>query len=473
MNRWNLVSLLVIAAGFSPIAESGFAHAQIALRAEDHDSAEIEALARRAYIWGMPLVEAAKIREKFTLVQVPGDIALTPINSFKHRRTLAGPEMRVGVGPNNDTIYSLAWLDLSDGPLIVTAPDFGRRYYTFSINFADSSAEQSLGQRTHGGQLPPLFVHGPGYRGNVPAGMLDVPSPTRYVNVAGRFLIRSPNEYAQVNALQDQLAIIRWSDWRKGRRTPASSPQPRALSRGPDGTPPALGFFHQLGSVLQDWVVSPEERSFVNELGRLGLSQCNGFQPDRLSAAQIRALRSGFELAREEVRLASLRLGTERNGWTTNYRGPRFAADYLLRAAVAKDQIFVAVPEEAIYPVGRVDSEGRLLHGSNRYRIRFTPDDLPPVDAFWSVTAYDDNGFMIPNAIRRYSVGDRTEGLVKSSDGSITIELSKTPPAEGDPVNWLPVAADAPFYLMMRLYQPREVVLNQRWAPPPIKRMTD
>ncbi|WP_164844058.1 DUF1214 domain-containing protein, partial [Croceicoccus ponticola] len=133
---------------------------------------------------------------------------------------------------------------------------------------------------------------------------------------------------------------------------------------------------------------------------------------------------------------ASLTLGTQQNGWTTNYRGPRFGTDWLLRAAVAKDQIYVAIPEEAVYPIGRVDADGRPLHGAKRYRIRFAADALPPVNAFWSITAYDDLGHMIPNPINRYSVGDRTAGLIREPDGSVVVTVASTPPAHGEGQNW-------------------------------------
>ena len=434
------------------------------------NEAQAEELAYRGYVWGMPLVEAALIRKRLTQGQAAGD-PQTPINAFRHRRLLAGPEMRVGVAPNNDTIYSSAWLDLADGPLIVSTPDFGARYYTLSINQADSSSEQSLGQRTHGGQLPPLFVHGPGWRGAIPKGMVDVPSSTRYTNLAGRILIRSSAEYDEVHRLQNSLAIVRWADWRAGKRMAAPPAQQRELAQGPEGATADIVFFARLGSVLQDWVARPQDRAMLAELERLGLSRECSFAPDLFSPAQRDAIRRGFERAREDVRLASLNLGVERNGWTTNYHGPRFGTDNMLRAAVAKDQIFVAVPEEAIYPVGRVDADGAKLDGSYRYRIRFAPGQLPPVDAFWSITAYDDTGFMIPNAENRYSVGDRTEGLAKDEDGGVTVEVSARKPTEGAKVNWLPVAAGAPFYLMMRLYRPRREVLDQTWVPPAIERL--
>lgn len=465
------MSGLFLGALLSVIAPTAMAAQDSAMEnAAANVEAKIEDIAYRGYIWGMPLVEAALIRKRFTQGQSASDVG-TPINRFKHRRLLSGPEMRAGVGPNNDTIYSSAWLDLAQGPLIVAAPDFGSRYYTFSINLADSSSDLSFGQRTHGGQLPPLFLHGPGWHGTVPPGMVDVPVSTRYVGVAGRILVRSPAEYAEVHALQDKLAVIRWVDWQKGRRIAAPAAEQRELAQGPDGTPPELAFYYRLGAVLQDWYVRPQDRAMIADLQSLGITPRHGFRSEDLSPAALAALARGFVRAKEDVRAASLRLGVEYNGWTTNYRGPRFGSDHMLRAAVAKDQIFVAVPEEAIYPIARVDSAGRRLDGAHRYRIHFSSGQLPPVDAFWSVTAYDDAGFMIPNAATRYSVGDRTDGLVMGRDGSVTIELGATAPAAGQAVNWLPVAPDAPFYVMMRLYRPRQAVLDRTWVPPKIERI--
>lgn len=435
----------------------------------DASHGDIASLAEDAYVWGMPLVEAGRIRERFTSANQDGDVPGESLNHFKHRRLLSGPEMKAGVGPNNDTIYSLAWIDLSEGPLVVTTPDFGDRYYTISMNFADSSSDMSIGQRTHGGQLPPIFMRGPDYGGPVPDGFIDVPARTRYVNVAGRILVRSADEYPLVNSLQDEFVIHRWSDWKEGLRNPAPAGTQRLMETGPDGSDEALTFYYRLGSLLQDWYVHPEERGIVAALEAIGITRTDGFRPDRLTADELLALREGFETGKNRVLEASLQLGSQQNGWTTNYRGPRFGTDWLLRAAVAKDQIYVAIPEEAVYPIGRVDAEGKPLDGSHSYRIHFPCDALPPVDAFWSITAYDDKGHMMPNPIGRYSVGDRTEGLVYDADGGVSIILSADRPADEGEVNWLPVTIDEPFYLMMRLYLPQTEVLEERWSPPAIE----
>ena len=424
-----------------------------------HDR-QIEQAARDAYVWGMPLVEAGLVRMRWA--QGGGGAGPVALNGFRHRRQLAGPEMRSGVGPNNDTIYSTAWIDLADGPLVLSAPDFGARYYTFSINFADSSSRQSLGQRTHGGQLPPLFLHGPGYRGRVPHGMVDAPIPTRYANIAGRILVRGADDQPTVNALQDRIRLVRWSDWQAGRRSLAGPPSHAPADLQVAGNDEAQVFYRRLALVLRGDTALLGDGTPWYALRRLGLPGADA------SARFGPALKAGYDAGKSMVAGRSLHLGKQVNGWTENLAGSRFGHDWLLRAGVAKDQIFVAVPEEAIYPVGRVDSAGRQLDGRCRYRIRFKPGQLPPVDAFWSVTAYGDDGFMIDNPQQRYSVGDRTSNLRRAPDGSVTITLSQDDP-HAPAENWLPVGAGR-FYLMMRLYGPRQSVLGMGWVPPAIER---
>lgn len=425
------------------------------------ESEDLRDLAVRAYVWGMPLVEAAMIRSRF----VSGRGML---NQFSHRRQLAGPEMRAGVGPNNDTIYTLAWVDLSDGPLVLSMPDFGNRYYTISINQADSSSDQSFGQRTHGGQLPPLFIHDRNCSSPTPAGMVSVPVSTRFANLAARILVKDASDAASVHPLQNKITLIRWSDWQAGNKVAALGKMVPALLLESPGQTSEFIFLERLGHVLKDWSPRDDaERSIISSLEALGIDPLHGFDPARLNPRDHAAVLAGIAEGRALVERHSRALGTQVNGWMINYTGPRFDHNYLLRAAVAKDQIFVAVPEEAIYPVARVDARGKALTGRHRYRIRFAPGRLPPVGAFWSVTAYDDQGFMVPNAMNRYSVGDRTKDIVRDHDGGITIQLSKIKPKKGLTINWLPIG-NGKFYLMLRLYIPKPEARSGEWVPPPI-----
>jgi hypothetical protein len=464
MRRW-MLALGLAAAWLQPsaVADPRIATgpaAQVARASPE----QLEQAAERIYIWGFPLVEAARIRLVSTRGVSDNPASLVaPMNRIGNGRILADPNTRIGVGPNNDTLYSLVRMDMNDGPFVFETPEFGTRYYTFSLNAADSSSTDSLGQRTHGHQLPPLFIHAARDHIATPAGMVGVISPTRYFQLAGRILVHGPDDAPAVHALQDRLRLRRYADWANGKDIlPPVSPE-RPLTDPAVAVPADLIFLENLGQVLRDWWSMPGDAPFLALARKLAIGN-RGFDPTLLTPAQHAAVARGLAAGMALVLDRSHRLGTEVNGWTINYHGPRFGTDYLLRAAVAKDQIYVAVPEEALYPVARVDAVGRLLDGHHDYTITMKSNALPPVGAFWSVTLYDDHGFMVANPIGRYSIGDRTSGIVRSPDGSVTIAISHHQPTSRA-VNWLP-APEGPFYLMMRLYQPKASVLERHWLPP-------
>jgi hypothetical protein len=124
---------------------------------------------------------------------------------------------------------------------------------------------------------------------------------------------------------------------------------------------------------------------------------------------------------------------------------------YIGRGALATD--------EALYGAGHFDAEHAPLDGRRRYSLRFAADEMPPADAFWSVTLYDADRFLYRTAARRHSIGDRTPGLQREPDGSLQIDFAHAPPART--ANWLPTPA-GPFYLILRLYHPREGVRSWR-----------
>jgi hypothetical protein len=432
-------------------------------------------LAVRAYVWGFPLVEMARIRLRATNPDdphAPRPPASTgaPLNRWGHQTMPADPTFRFGVGPSVDLLYSSLRLDLADGPWVIEVPDCGDRYYTVQIAYADSSAEQSYGRRTHGPQLPPLFLYGPGDETPVPAGMLAVPSPTRYCLLPARFLFdpADPADLEAVRALQRQLTA------RPLQADPSAPPVPdqRRLVDPSTAPPPQLLFLHELGNVLRDWVVQPADQPWIDGFADIGLTPEAGFRPERLSTTTLDEVARGLSDGVEIVLNKSLSLGDDVGGWTINHRGPRFGDDYLLRAGVATDQIVVTVPEEALYPLARLDSEGRPLNGRQSYRIHVPHSQEPPVDAFWSITLYGDDGFLVDNPIGRYAISDRTPGLIRHADGAIEIAVSSSPPPPDTEANWLPAPASA-FYLMLRLYMPRPAALNGTWNPPAVERVAN
>jgi hypothetical protein len=434
-------------------------------------------VAVRAYVWAYAPVLAARLRQAATNPMDPFAPRLptsagAPLNNIGHQRRLSDPTL-VGIAPNVDTLYTLGWLDLADEPFVLEAPDFGGRYYTFQIGYSDTETQLSLGARTHGGQLPPIFISGPGDETPVPHGMLQVASSTRYLLVAGRILVQpdEPADYEVVYDLQSRITLRTLTRYAAREDGPNPVPEQRPLDDGSEAVPPELAPLNEIGNVLRDWVPDPSERDLIESFAAIGLSREHGFRPAALDADVkdnvARALRDGEALVEKKTH----DLGRDVNGWTINYDGPRFGDDYLLRAAVAKDQIYVTVPDEALYPVAKIDADGAPLSGDHAYRLVFTRGALPPVDAFWSVTMYRRNAYpLVPNAIDRYAIGDRTRGLIKGVDGSLAIRIQHEEPEEDDArANWLP-APRGPFHLMLRLYVPRVSVLDGSWVPPPVER---
>ena len=434
-------------------------------------------LAVQAYVWGYPLVRAAQLRLITTLPDTPYMIRLSdvpggPLNHIGHQRTLSTPNTRLGVAPNHDTLYSLAWLDLAEEPFVLEAPDFRDRYYVFQMGQADSSTDHSFGQRTHGPQLPPVFIYSSSFDGDVPADMLGVKSKYRYLMIAGRIFVNGDADLPAVHDLQDQVKLQPYSAYREGINSEVSVPDQQPLSDTVAAENSEFRFLGELGSVLRYVELTPAEESMVDAFQKIGLSAEDGFSISRLNDTDRAAVAKGIADGKAVVRSKTYRLGHEVNGWSINYIGPHFETDYLLRAAVAMDQIYIVEPKEALYPSARVDTDAEVLDGKHSYRIRFGKGELPPVNAFWSVTMYHAAGFMVENAIDRWSIGDRTPGLVYDEDGALEIIIQHEDPNNALSANWLP-APNGPFMLLMRLYLPKNEALDRSWLPPPVSKSTD
>lgn len=193
------------------------------------------------------------------------------------------------------------------------------------------------------------------------------------------------------------------------------------------------------------------------------------FNTSALSAGQKLGLGCAVRMGPEILAAQGFKPTWMVNGWMRNAKVDKPGMDYLLRAEIARGG-YVNAQEESIYPASVTDSTGAMLNGARRYRLRFAPGQTPPVNAFWSITAYDlKTAHLVPNAIRRYQFGDRTKGAKLDKDGGLTIYLSATRPPEGKS-NWLPTPLGA-YHLVMRMYLPKPEALEGRYAPPPIERI--
>jgi hypothetical protein len=433
-------------------------------------SNDLAALAAEAYIYGFPLV--------FDLQAVGGHVDMglmtpAPFNRFSHASRLAGPDDRF-VSINNDTVYSVAQVDVSGGPVLLSVPDTAGRYYVLQFVDAWTNNFAYVGRRATGTAAGAFLLVPPGWDGQPPPGTRVIEFPTMVATIVGRWACDGPADLETVRVLQTKLALEP-----HGARAPARGvPAPAAV-------PDQLVFFEQLRAWMQAFPPSGPDQAYQQRFAPLGLldtaSPYAGC-PTELS----QALTTGEEAAKQrmESTLKEGGLAPVINGWTLTFHifdynldhlglgtiddeawkiGDR-GASYLARALAARGGLWGNHGYEAAYPMTYTDADGDQLDGRNRYTLRFDHD--PPVDAFWSITMYDlPDFYLVPNPIDRYSIGDRTPGLRRHADGSLTIVIQHGRP--DDPSNWLPAPA-APFRPLMRLYQPRADILDGRYRIPPI-----
>jgi len=226
-------------------------------------------------------------------------------------------------------------------------------------------------------------------------------------------------------------------------------------------------FFARLAELLKDNPPGPCDYPMIHRLERIGFKVGQSFDLDTAPPA----IKQAFQRAASDGRSLVARLGKKAageggKGWVYSTSGGAYGVDYRWRAAIAYALLGENLPQDAVYPSLSTDSEGTPLDGSSAYILRFDKGRLPPVNAFWSVTAYDTDGYFIPNALKRQALGDRDK-LQFNPDGSLDLHIQAESPGPDKEANWLPVAK-APFTLLMRLYSPKAEILDGSWTPPPV-----
>ena len=427
----------------------------------------------QAFIYGFPYIYNAKIRHDW--VTEPRDTDVVPyaaVNHFWHASRLLDAAYRDGGCPNNDTLYSLAWLDLGKEPVILSHPDMGDRYFTFELMAFTSDNVDYVGQRTTGAEGGHFAVIGPGWRGELPAGVRPTTAaPTPWVLVLGRTLVDGTADIPAARALQGQYRLTPLSLWGKPRSLVPARRDVYAPANPPEDP---LGPWKTLNAMLAENPPPAHHALLLNQLARIGIGPGLDVesQPDTVKRSLVRAAAIGMPLLRQQF--LSGDWATVVNGWRyPPAQEGRFGDDFLLRAA---DQSLAGItandPAEAVYLVNFDDSAGVTLTPGARYELHFDADNLPPVDAFWSLAAYTAEDMnLIPNPAGRYSVGDRTPGLQRESDGGLTIHLQPGRPDPSRESNWLPTSAEHRWFVILRLYRPQPAVVEASWQCPGITRV--
>jgi len=440
-------------------------------------SAEAQAIAEEAYVYAYPMME--NYRTMYVQVidrTAPGYLA--PFNELSHMTELLGPEFKDVVRPNNDTMYSLAWLDLRAQPVVITVPEIEDRY--FSVQLVDMFTHNFayMGTRATEGEAGSYIVAGPQWKGTKPGDVKAVfRSESEFVYCVVRIESRGRSDLTAIHQLQKGFRLTPLHVFLGRSLAPAASGITFPIYDADNAK--SAGFVDLLGFLLSQAQPSGEAELMqrFEEIGiRAGATATSlGFDAPTRSAVEAgvgQALVSIHKAAADPSTLGGVTARAD-HGWqgVDGIFGSRamMRGKYLARAVAAMTGLYGNDTLEAYYPVGGRDDSGAPLDGSkHKYTMRFEKAEMPQVDAFWSMTMYSlPDQLMVPNTIERYSIGDRSK-LRYGGDGSLTIYIQNESPGKKLESNWLP-APSGPFSLQLRMYLPKPDALDPLYLPPPVR----
>ena len=424
--------------------------------AGDTSNASLATAAADTYSYLLPLFELGRTRAAYR-------------NVFLHRPTLADASSRSVTTPNNDTLYSSAWLDLSGGPLIIQLPASAERYFSLALMDFYSNNFAVRGTRVDGGEARQFWLAGPDWSGSVPEGVELVRSPTRSVWALGRTYVRDQADIPAAVRVQAQLRAA------PAPGTTASADQPSDRLAKPDRQA-WLDYFGYAQQLLNENPPPAADAAFLHgAAARLGIGVGATFDPARFSAAERDEISTGAQQALARARTYAV--GEVVNGWQRPQpQLGNFGTDYAYRAAIALFGLGALPNAEALYFFGAGDAAPQRYDGAHSYVMEFTGSGggLPPVGAFWSLTLYqaEESGqlFFYDNPPRRYAIKSGDSTLKYETDGGLKIYLGNAAPPAGYENNWLPAPA-GPFATAFRTYLPDARLLDGRYQLPPLRRL--
>lgn len=445
-------------------------------RAQAVDSKEeIRSITEEAYAYGFPLIIAELTRKNMTSVEKPDGLK-APMNQFNCRREFHDATFRERVRVNVDTLYTTAWLDLTEGPVVLSVPA-SNRYYILQMLDLWTDEFAAPGSRTTGNGPNNFFIYGPDYKGNVPENFIGISAPTSYVWIHGRIQANGKTDYGNVHSIQDGFKITPYSKWNSSYFPPDKvpydtsfnlniSPKDQVLKMDPKT------FFNLMTELMVKNPPHKNDWSIVMRMKKIGIEPGKPFDSTSLGADYVDVFSKTVELTKRRIADKFADTGEKVNNWRINYENiGTYGTSYLQRATLAYNGLGANVVEDAMYPTVYLDSKGEALNGSASYVIHFSKTKLPPVNAFWSITLYDSQGFFVPNTLNRYALGDR-DNLKYNKDGSLDIYIQNRSPGTEKESNWLP-SPNSFFNLTMRLYWPKQTAINAEWVPPGITKLSN
>lgn len=432
---------------------------------------EVIQLAKEAYIFGYPLVMMEITRRVMTNCESPSSMG-APMNQVGRKEEFPDDKFNAVVKPNCDTYYALAWLDLTHEPMVLEVPNTQGRYFLLPILDAWTNVIASPGKRTTG-TLPQLFlITGPGWKDKVPQRMTQIPSPSNITWMVGRTQVNSKEDGATVvKAIQEGYRLTPLSSYGSHYEFPIGK-----VNNDISMKPPAIQlnemsidiFFNLLNQLMISNHPAPGDSMLLRKIAAIGISPGNTFDSEKFSPV----VRDSMKLLPVSCKKYLARIASQKqkvNGWVIHRGLGEYGTNYELRALIASRGLGANLDADAIYPSSSEDADHEKYDGAKHtYRLHFDAGKFPPANAFWSLTMYNMENFLVANTINRFAIGDRND-LKKNADGSLDIFIQKDHPGKEKEPNWLP-APDGPFNLTLRIYWPKEEVLNGSWIPPGVKK---
>jgi len=435
---------------------------------------EAQQISYNATIYGFPLVIMDLTRQVFTAVPSPNPNG-APVDQFGNKKGFPDATFVNVVRPNADTLYSVAWVDTANEPIILSVPDTQGRYYMMSMMNYWTDVFASPGSRTTGTKAGTFAIIGPKWSGNLPDGFTEIKAPTRWIWIIGRFACTGSSDYENVWQIQKQLKLTPLSAWGTAYVPPANVPvDPNVnISVAPLVQLLAMDASTYLNRVCQLMVESPPyeaDAPLLADLARIGIKpdfdyiSCFAGMDDDIKSA----IQAGYKSALAGI--PSINLGNIKNGWQMVSGTGDYGTNYMFRAAIAYQGLGANLNDDAVYPSIFIDAGGNKFSSDKKYVLHFNKDEIPPVNGFWSLSMYNDKMLFAENPVNRYSMGSLSDPpLINNPDGSIDIYIQRDSPESARISNWLPAPASGGFSLTLRLYWPKQQVTDKLWAPPAVQ----
>src|SRR4249920_1117356 len=415
-------------------------------------------IAEAGFIYGLPIVMNYGVMYEYAVDRNSGQFK-APFNQIKNEPNVFTYKDTAIVTPNSDTPYSFVWMDLRAEPIVLSVPAVDpKRYYSVMLCDGTTYNYGYIGTRATGSEAGDYMVVGPDWKGQTPAGIKKVFQSSTQFSLAGyRTQLFNAADLPNVVKVQAGYKVQPLSAYLK-----QASPPPAPAIDFPkiDMELVKTNFFEYLDFALQFAPAQENEKEIRAQLAKIGVGPGKTFNFKDLPLEQKLEVGLGMKEGEKKVDEAVVNAGKDVNGWRVSSLfgdSAFFNGNWLKRAAGAKGGIYGNDAAEAMYPARRTDSDGQTLDGSkHNYTLSFPAGQLPPVNAFWSLTMYDGKSqLLIENPINRYLINSPMLPTMKTNaDGSLTLYIQNKSPGADKESNWLP-APNGPIYLVIRLYWPK------------------